>query len=101
MNPVLNNDVEEISNNTTLEGSIFLSNKVFDKKISYCELYDLIKDLSFVKKYIFYIVHILRSYYGEKYLGMEVTSTMIVKEILEIYGGEIPKIYESYQTDSD
>ena len=25
----------------------------------------------------------------------------VVKEILEIYGGEIPKIYESYQTDSD
>ena len=83
MNLNLNNDVEAIANNTTLEGSIFLSNELFDKKISYCEFYDIIKDLSFVKKYIFYIVHILRSYYGDKYLGMEVTSIMSVKEILD------------------
>ena len=79
----MNNDVEYITNNITLEGSIFLSNKVFDKKISYQDFYDLIKDLPFVKKYIFYIIHILRSYYGEKYMGMEVTKSMNVKEILD------------------
>ena len=82
MNVNLNNDVEYITNNITLEGSIFLSNKVFDK-LFLSEFYDFIKDLSFVKKYIFYIVHILRSYYGEKYMGMEVTSSMNVKEILD------------------
>lgn len=83
MNNDLNNEVEYITNNITLEGSIYLSNKVFDKMISYQDLYDYIKDLSFVKKYIFYIVHIMRSYYGEKYLALELTSTMNVKDLLE------------------
>lgn len=81
MNTQLNLDCEYILLESLLDEYVDLSNDVFDKKIHYEKLHERFVGESIFKKYIFFVVHYLRSYHGEKYYGLEITKEMKCRDL--------------------
>ena len=81
MNNKINLECEYILLETLLDVYLRLSNEVYDNKISYEKLHERFIGESIFKKYVFYLVHYLRSYHGEKYYGLEINSQMKCREL--------------------
>ena len=81
MNTKINLECEYVLLETSLKEYIMISNDIYDKKIRYEKLHERFVSESIFKKYIFYLVHYLRSYHGEKYYGLEINEEMKCRDL--------------------
>lgn len=82
MNNIFFSDIKFIILESTIEPYIYLSDKLFDKKINYISLLNIIKDFQPIKKFIFYVIHYLRSYKGIKKYNYFIIKNLKCKTII-------------------
>ena len=77
----VNEDIKDILMNQEIHDYFIISDDLYEKKYNYSELYNLIVEYPFIKKYILFVVHYFKSIRGDKYYNFNIDGEMKIRDV--------------------
>ena len=83
MDNIFFSDIKNIILDTSICEFLILSDKLFENEISYLDFHKHITNYQPIKKYVFYIIHYIRSYRGIKEYNYFLNKDVKLRNIIE------------------
>ena len=77
----VNEDIKDLLMNQEIHDYFIISDDLYEKKYNYSELYNLIVEYPFIKKYILFVVHYFKSIRGDKYYNFYIDGEMKIRDV--------------------